>query len=50
MSHELLVQAILEETYGVKICGAHPEPVHYDEQECPCCKMEKETCEPQSEG
>ena len=42
MSRELLIIAILEETYGVKMCYAHPEIVRYDEPECPCCKMERE--------
>jgi hypothetical protein len=42
VSRELLILAILEEAYGVKMCYEHPEIVRYEEPECPCCRMEYE--------
>ena len=50
MSRELLILAILEESYGIKVCFAHPKPVHYDGRQCPCCQMEKELRESQKES
>lgn len=42
MSRELLIMAILDESYGVKMCYEHPEIVRYDEPECPACRIQYE--------
>lgn len=37
----LLAEAIALEK-GLKVCGAHPEQVWYDESECPACSLMRE--------